>query len=356
MQANILRQSGFSMVEVMAGLLIGLITTIVIYQVLAVSEGYKRTTTGGSEAVQNGSVSLYLLERDIRQAGAGLDRNRFGDTINASDGPRTFDFTLAPVVIVPGAGNAADTITVLYGNPTSVVNGSVYSNGDIKTVAAPGMTSAGDPVPLSSSFGFAQNNLFIVAAAGVNGSLGQVSATVTSNTIAHQDLGSGSRYNEEGFVTAYSQGASVMNLGSITAQGAPALNSYTVVNNQLQLTPLLISGTADSIADNILTIKAQYGLDTDNDGVVDTFTLDSSTANGLPAANNFGQVRAIRIAVLARLGYMEKRAVSPASIKLWPDSTTAPTTTGPTITLNGTDLNFRYRVFTTTIPLRNVIW
>ena len=344
------QQAGFSLVEVMAGLLIGLVTTVVIFQVLAVSEGYKRTATGGSEAVQSGAVSLYLLERDIRQAGAGLDRNRFGDQINASAGSaRPFNFILAPVRIVPGTGNTADTITVLYANPSS--------NGDIKQVAAPGMTTATEDINLSSSFGFALDDPFIIAAGGVNGSLGKVSAAVTDNTIKHQDNAVGIRYNEEGFPVAYPQGASVMNLGGGNpVLGLPGLNQYTVSNNQLQITQFLGDGATDTIADNVVTIKAQYGLDQDGDNVVDTFVLDSSTADGLPTGANFRQVRAIRVAVLVRLGYMEKQAVSPASIKLWPDSTATPTTTGPSVTLSGNDLNFRYRVFTTTIPLRNVIW
>lgn len=346
--ARIVRQQGFSLVEVMAGLLIGLVTTVVIYQVLAVSEGYKRTATGGSEATQSGGLSLYLLERDIRQAGAGLDKARFGDQINASDGARNFSFVLAPVRIVPGAGNAADSITAIYANTTN--------NGDIKLVASPGMGSASDAVALSSSYGFQVNDVFIIAAPGVNGALGKVSAIV-GNNIQHQDVAApGGRYNSDGFPVAYPQSSSVMNLGSISATGMPGVNTYSVANNQLQMTQQLISGNPDVIADGIFTVKAQYGLDTDGDNVVDTFTLDSTTADGLPAGNTFAQVRAVRVAVLARIGYMEKQVVSPATIKLWADSTSAPTTTGPSISLTGNERNFRYRIFTTTVPLRNVIW
>lgn len=346
--SKIMSQKGFSLVEVMAGLLIGLVTTVVIYQVLAVSEGYKRTATGGSEATQSGGLSLYLLERDIRQAGAGLDKARFGDQINASDGARNFDFVLAPVRIVPGAGNAADSVTAIYANTTN--------NGDIKKVAAPGMGSASDPVAVSSSYGVQVNDLFIIAAPGLNGALGRVSG-ITGNSIEHQDaVAPGARYNADGFPVAYPQAASFMSLGSINATGMPGLNTYTVANNQLQMTQQLISGTPDVIADNIFTIKAQYGLDTNGDNVVDTFTLDPTTADGLPAGNSFAQVRAVRVAVLARIGYMEKQAVSPATIKLWADSTSVPTTTGPSISLTGIERNFRYRVFTTTVPLRNVIW
>ena len=65
------RHAGFSMVEMMIGLVIGMIAVIVMMQVFSVSEGYKRTTTGGDDAQNNGAIALYALQRDIRQSGLG---------------------------------------------------------------------------------------------------------------------------------------------------------------------------------------------------------------------------------------------------------------------------------------------
>ena len=52
---------GFTLVELMVAMVIGLVTTLVITQVLAFSEGQKRTTTSGSDAQVNGSLALYTL-------------------------------------------------------------------------------------------------------------------------------------------------------------------------------------------------------------------------------------------------------------------------------------------------------
>ena len=43
-------QAGFSLVEIMVGLVIGLLATLVILQVFSVYEGQKRTTTGTADA------------------------------------------------------------------------------------------------------------------------------------------------------------------------------------------------------------------------------------------------------------------------------------------------------------------
>lgn len=63
---------GFGLVEIMVGLVIGLIAILVALQVFSVSLGQRRTTTSGGDAQQSGMISLYLLERDLRQAGYGI--------------------------------------------------------------------------------------------------------------------------------------------------------------------------------------------------------------------------------------------------------------------------------------------
>jgi type IV pilus assembly protein PilW len=50
--------SGFSLIEILVGLLIGMLSVIVIMQVFGVFEGNKRTTTGGDDAQINGTVAL----------------------------------------------------------------------------------------------------------------------------------------------------------------------------------------------------------------------------------------------------------------------------------------------------------
>src|SRR5678816_2212215 len=98
---------GFSIVELLVAMLIGLIGMIIIFQVFEVSEGIKRTTTSGGDAQQNGAVSLYVIEHDLRNAGMGFnDVSYAGCNILAYDSKRAtpnFTMTLAPVLITPGA-------------------------------------------------------------------------------------------------------------------------------------------------------------------------------------------------------------------------------------------------------------
>lgn len=92
-------QAGFSLVDVMVGMVLSLIGTIVIFQVFSVSESIKRTTTSGGEAQQNGVAALFMLERALKEAGYGINST---------------DVNPTPVQITVGAGGAPDSITVSY--------------------------------------------------------------------------------------------------------------------------------------------------------------------------------------------------------------------------------------------------
>src|SRR5262252_6942272 len=117
---------GFSMVELMVAMLIGLIGMIIIFQVFEVSESIKRTTTSGGDAQQNGVIALYTMERDLKNSGMSINYTNLAgcniigwDTARATNAipPVGQTLTLAPVVITPGANaTTPDQVTVLYGS------------------------------------------------------------------------------------------------------------------------------------------------------------------------------------------------------------------------------------------------
>jgi prepilin-type N-terminal cleavage/methylation domain-containing protein len=69
---NLRRQKGFTIVELMVGLAIGLIATLVIMQTFSNFEGNKRSTTGIADAQTNGSIGLYMIQRELQFAGYGV--------------------------------------------------------------------------------------------------------------------------------------------------------------------------------------------------------------------------------------------------------------------------------------------
>src|SRR5207237_1633264 len=66
------RQSGFGLVEIMIGLVIGLISVLVIYQVYNVAEGFKRNTTATGEAQMAGLFSTFVLGMELGNGGSAM--------------------------------------------------------------------------------------------------------------------------------------------------------------------------------------------------------------------------------------------------------------------------------------------
>ena len=109
--------SGFTLVELMVGVTLALITTVIVAQVMLNSEGNRRTTTQGSDAQVNGALALYTVQRDLQMAGYGVVNNpaALGCEVRGQYGANAArTFTLAPVVITAGAtANVSDSVTIL---------------------------------------------------------------------------------------------------------------------------------------------------------------------------------------------------------------------------------------------------
>ena len=109
--------AGFTLVEIMVGMVIGMLGLIIMMQVFSLSEGQKRTTTGGGDAQSNGAIALFGLQRDLRQAGFGVsDPNLLGCSVALRAGVTLNGF--APVTInhagIPAGDPNTDTLLLVY--------------------------------------------------------------------------------------------------------------------------------------------------------------------------------------------------------------------------------------------------
>jgi type IV pilus assembly protein PilW len=122
------REGGLSLIEILVGVVIGMIGIVVIFQVLAVTEDRKRTTVHGSDAQTSGAVALYQLQRDVQLGGNGFGMahsRQLGCMVRMYDAKRPtdlLDFPLRPIEIADDlALPGSKTISVLWGNPNAFV-------------------------------------------------------------------------------------------------------------------------------------------------------------------------------------------------------------------------------------------
>lgn len=339
------RQRGFSLVELMVTLVIGMIAAVVVMQVFALSEGSKRTTTGGDDAQTNGAIALMTLQRDIRQAGYGLGNFAIIGCNVALPAPATWTLAaMAPVTInhanIPGGDANTDTLLVVYGNSAGSSEGDrVISQPPpapaVYTVTTPASFAVGDRIIASPLSRPVPCNLTMEAAVTVTSPPNPPHVTVATGVAG---MANGTLFNA---------GAAPRMLAYAVRNGALTVCDYTVNNCGLAAN---VGNAAIwvPIGDNIVSLRADYGQDASvpMDNVVDGYDRTTPTTQC-----GWARVSAVRVALVARSAQAEKAAV-PALPASWAGAASAPID----LTANADWDRYRYRTFETTVPLRNMAW
>lgn len=358
---------GFSIVEIMVAMALAMLGMIVIFQVFAVSEGYNRTASSGSDAQQNGAYSLTMLEQEIRQAGWGFNNSQvvgcnvlaYSQTIGGppaalTPGAAAGAYILAPIIIdAAGTTTGSDTLEVNYGNQNLLV---------APVALFQSQTNSTDNYVVTNGYGFSVGDVVLATQPPLASTLAQVTSLPAgaSPTLAHDASKTAYPYNQPGGSgVAYNTNARLYDLGA-----APTRDVFSVVNNQLVVVTSLASAAQNVVSDNIVQLKAQYGKDdgsgggTAGDGIVDGYdnvTPSSATACTTNNATAWNQVLTVRVGLVARSSQPEKPSgPGPAC----DTTTTAPSWSGGNFDLSA-DPNwmcYRYKVFETVIPVKNNVY
>ena len=366
---------GFSLVEVMVGMTVGLLSMLVIMQTLSVFETQKRSTTSGSDAQVNGLMALSSMEQSIRSAGAG--------SANSSSIVCTqiFAWTLAkgvipnlsflPVRITDGGATGSDSIAIQTAKDFL---------GNIPAKIRETMPATAATLKVSRTTGIVDNNLVLVAdpATGNCTLLQATNVTASSGTLTF-NRGSGSLNPPVGVLSgppawpAYTTGAPILNMGeTVKEEFSLNANKLQVIATSLSAASGVNIAPALDLASDIVSLQAQYGIaDTGTQNVIKwrSATLDAvSTINwAAPTAAQIKMIKAVRLVVVARSGKKELQDVTQDCTNTlgsgginkgpcaWVDTAGDP---APKIDLsaNADYKKYRYKVYTTIIPLRNVIW
>lgn len=343
-------QSGFSLVELMVGLVIGLLATLVIMQIFVTFEGQKRSTSGAADAQTNGSIALATLQRYVQQAGYGLPLpnvdlennafrcNPFPDFDPDNDATTSNSTNIFPLVIVNGVGsNGSDFVQVRFSTtamgstPVAITNATNATGAGLLVNSNIGCNIDGDT-----------NNDDVALIRS-----GRTCEMVNINSV------SGTSLNQRISLSRMPNNPVVL-VGDafISCMGNWRNYTFQVVDNELQL-------NGNSIISEVVSMQAQYGVSTSPGSNNVTDWVDANGIWASPTVGTRNRIKAIRIAVVLRNGLKEK-AINGANV-----TTAAPIawvplngSAAPVIDLTAiTDWDqYRYRTFETIIPLRNMLW
>lgn len=382
-------QHGMSLIEILVGIVIGMLTVLVVANTIAVSEGQRRGTSTGADAQASATVATYIVERDLRMAGYGLFSNEANGIsqvcttgvvrmYNQNRTPSDFNFDvslgLAPFLINPAGLPAGDPQTdVLLINYTGAALGAVS-----KGVPFEQQSGASANYKVTNRAGFSTGDLVMAVQPGKDCTVAEVTGlpgdpkcsepgSQTMVVIHNNGQYSNSykncskvdaTWNKPGGLGITYTAGMLYNLGPPDQMVSVA---YAVRGGRLTRCNLLTddcqNGTKTTdplvwqpIADDVVLLRAEMGLDLENNGSVETWRTQPCAAAGCtPTFTEWSRLRLGRIAIVARSAQFEKEDVTTAQPK-WQGQ----------VALKVDHLadwkRYRYATTEVVVPIRNVIW
>lgn len=335
---------GFSLIELLVGVLLAMIGVLVVMQTFANSENFKRRTVSENDLQSAAHTAIFLMERDIKSSGFGFASGVSHDCPKAEHywfkqrSPNTplGDLAMRPVQILVGAEGDSDALLLTSGTS------------QIRTTPAQMIstyTGLTDLIEVKESAAFFKGDVILLAQ-------GEKCALldVSDRTVGQLRVQAGAEYPHNppamaSTLPAFHSGTYVFNLGK------PRLLRFFVSDGRLLVQDLYAAAKGDQsiqvLAANVLQLRFAYGVDTDGDGSEDAFTRESPVAS-----QDWKRVKSLRMALLLRSANYEKPEKGPC---------TATTSIEPFMGIkwgvpDGLPSCYRYRVFSSQVPLRNEIW
>ncbi|MDR0378645.1 MAG: PilW family protein [Candidatus Accumulibacter sp.] len=348
---------GFSLVEIMVALVIGMIGVLVIMQVARTTEAQKRITTGTGESQNNGVLAIYAVQRDVRQAGYGLSSlNVLGCPLTVPARAPLPGYTLSvlapvtinpPTSVVPAGDNGTDTLLVVHGNSASSPEGD--------TIVSVDSLGTRQRLGFRSAVSFRNDDWVVVAPPAPDDScaLNLRRIEVHGQTIDVPNIAAGA-------------GETLFDLGD-----PPRIVAYAIRDGDLSACDYMRANCAESsnwtsIVNGIVSLRVQYGHDTGSPGNIDAWNQKAPNRADFsdPATRQekfacaWARISAVRLALVARNGEWQRDEVTPSAPTWKGASGSSDNATPVPIDLSGNPdwSHYRYQVYETVMPLRNIPW
>ena len=359
---------GFSMIEMMVGVVISMLAILVIFEAFAVFEGQRRTTTSATAAQESGLLALSAIDRDARMAGYGMVVNNMlaCASVNVFQNGAAGTIPFLPIAITDGGGAANDSITVMYSTSPFAPTPALLS------VDSPASAPVVSVSNTASNAVFKTGDFFLVAQPTLGKPCSRLRVTGTTMVAADVQLAHASSdpmnppvatnifptLPTPGYTASATDQSVVINMGAMTR------STYSIVNRSLAYTDETRATAPVALSAGIVSLQAQYGIAAAGTQTVNEWVDAKSAQWATPSAVDIPRIKAIRIAIIARSPILEKGNVTPICVNnagnnkgpcAWQDTASSP---APLIDLSADPdwQRYRYRVYETIVPLRNVLW
>lgn len=398
------RSRGFSLVELLVSIVIALVVIAAVGNMIVFGEEHKRKLTSTNDMEQGSNYAMVQLDTHLRSAGSGFLQSNVSSILGcriavgsnsarilprATAWPAPFDkvledetrnLVLAPLLIAQNTGpKNSDTIISMRGNGGA---------GDITRYLNAG-DADGLVWPMITSTGFQANDLVLVSNTSSDYCLMEhidSAGTGTGNGINTVALSNSeqSRFYTDGFLKQSGElEAPLSSLNSDKEGNMTVLGTFNPTTGKGSNVEFYMFGVDDTanlhrydllqlegqdnadliVSDGVVAMYAIYGIDSDKDGVFDSWV--SPQADSSPYAieeltssqrGNIQNIVAVRLALVTRSQLQEKETVSPEELEVFSDLDDAEgNSLKRTVSLDEAEQLYRHRVVEATIPIRNAL-
>jgi type IV pilus assembly protein PilW len=274
---NIVQQRGFSLIELMIAIPLGLLVMFAILKIFTANVNGVNLQNSYARVQENGRMSVGMLARDIRVAdywGCINDISAITNNLNTTD--EDYDATLIPsgqqsvsgqndvlLTTIAGISVIDDTDTLTLWSSTG------FSNSKMET---PYMTAISSSISISTDNGITQGDMLVISDCEKADLFTNTSAnTDLTGTVEHStsSTGAGNVDNASSdFTELYDGTAQLLK---------PYVKTYFIGQNSAGSSSLYRSfnGTANELVRGMTDLQLIYGEDTSGNGSADTF-VDAS--------------------------------------------------------------------------------
>lgn len=345
---------GFTLVELMVSIVIGLIVLGAVSQVFVTSQGTYNVEEGLSRLQENGRFAMGFISEDVRMAGYIGCQDQTGSVNVQLNNPGNYPVTGQMVTghryIGSGGSHnpgtdwapplpAAFNFTAAELEPDSDVIVVRRASEQAFRLVAPYMTTETDPLTVDSGVGGAlQNDQLVMVADCKAADLFQIT-DISSGTIQHAASGTPGNTGTA-LSQLYGSNAEVMTLVTnayfvgMSPAGTPALFRKQLEGG----TPI-----ARELVENIEALRFFFGVDSDNTGVANQYLTAQTIGAGSPL---WAQIASVRMGLVARTPNETGADWDKAVYSVVGDGS-------PVDDYDPTDDRRQRRVFTSTINIRN---
>ncbi|MCL2310706.1 MAG: PilW family protein [Proteobacteria bacterium] len=371
-------QKGFTLVELMVGVAIALLTLLIITQVFATSTHQNRQIAGSNDAQQTAAIINYRIGNILRQAGSNLllKSNAWGCGLQAAkDGN-----ALLPGISWPGPfsvipGHLRATPIVIWGASTtpssrdSDILLALGGNGGTSAVFSATPDATNHQFSVENSNGVLPADYLLMANSKVAGADCYLFKVSSDFALFHEDgrlkdtpqaVPLDTRFMVEDSLTAMPGKTSLLNLGNspkLYMIGVHPEKITLELYDFLQNQNIETTGSAVTLGENVFLLRALYGVADSDTGdlawqspAASGWTFNELQAGTQAANDGLSRIKAIRIALVMRATF-PSGDLSPASIQLFHSLENS---LRQTVVLTDAERRYRYQVYETVVPLFNL--